>query len=144
MLALFPKCAVSQEEVQGHKADTVCRNRTLSLTHCHQGSGTRHPRRKEVLDYPGKHREQNPCLLFLRVAYCCPRDLKGRSQKCSAHAKVCVSALSFKQVLLESQIGLPVCLFSKSRWAIWICWPLPPGRECWVGAVGKEYTLLKY
>lgn len=62
---------------------------SLRRTHCHQGSGPRHPPRKEVLYFPGKHGDQNPRLLFLRVAYCCLGILQGAAQKCSARIKVC-------------------------------------------------------
>lgn len=41
--------------------------------------------------------------------------MKGGPQKCSALAKVCVSALSFKEVILESQIRLALCCIFKIR-----------------------------
>lgn len=54
------------------------------------------------------------------------QGLKGRSQECSAPGKVCVSALSFTQVILKSQIshtlqGLLCFIFSKSKLAVWSC-----------------------
>jgi hypothetical protein len=47
----------------------------------------------------------NSCLLLCRAELLlAEQGLKGGLQKCSAHVKVCVSALSFKQGILESSI----------------------------------------
>ena len=84
----------------------MCRNRNLWVPHtATRGQGPDAlPERKCCVT--GKHRDQNPCLLFLQVAYCCLRSLEGGSQKCSAHVKVCANALRFKQVISESHIRL--------------------------------------
>lgn len=141
MLALFPKCSVSQEEAQSHKAGTMCRNRNLwdSRTATRgQGPDTL-PERKCCISQRRKHRDQNPCLLFLRVAYCRLGILKGAAQKCSARIKVCVKC---------SQ--LEASHFGKSGMADFMLYFQNPDElygsfgyylqkgNVWWGAVGKE------
>lgn len=83
--------------------------------------------------------------------------LKGGPQKCSAHAKVCVSALGFKPVILEGQrrmtlfyfpnpdepCGSVGCYLQKGN----VCWECPGGGDSveiliWIEDVKKDFLCM--
>ena len=120
MLALFPKRSVSQEQVHSHKAGSfLCAETEMSeplalpqgVRHPVGGEGTL-PERKCCITQ-GNTRTTIPVLSSWKQHSAGWIGLKGGPQKCSALAKVCVSGLCFKHVILESQIRLTLCSIFK-------------------------------
>lgn len=76
------------------------KQKPLSLAHCHQGSETGQEERpfaqKGSVVLQGEAHKPKFSLLESSVLLA-EKDLRGGLQKCSAHVKVCVSALTFKQ-----------------------------------------------
>lgn len=104
MLALFPSRSVSQEQVWSHKPETVgfpCTETETFESHS-PPPGVRDLRAERTVSQKGSvvlpreaQEPKSPSSLPESSILLSQLSLKGGPQKCSAHVKVCVCALSF-------------------------------------------------
>lgn len=89
--------------------------------------------------FPREVRGQNPCLLFLRVAYCRLGILKGAAQRCSARTKVRVkcSQLETRHFGKSFKTGFMFYFQNPDELYGSVGYCLQKGNVWW-GEVGKE------